>query len=366
MAHKGNGMGYYCNMQDSSRTKSYIDGGWIKHRVTSCQAGTSGQSTTRRTTTKSYKNLGSTRGPAIGYCTVLCQNQWYHIVPLSLEKIWHAIICFDFLRPCVPLSQSFSARTFATRTEDVKHGWHCMWATCACPAAKIWNTEILVHPPPQGHFQHSFPHCSLFISLVWVLAFNPSNGTVQATFFAWGSCSRRATATRCWHSSKNRFKVPKTSVTFPEVHPFPRKKNWKPIKSSNLFILCVSACLLMLLALDLSHPTTPEVTPPNGTPVKKSHPTITGSHPKQVGPPWYTSFICPWNMVSWTREFWVYLWEVWWIVAKMECTFYANPNGTLANPYLWFVHTFDTSKPLFLWGMLYGECFPGTLKWAIK
>ena len=56
-------------------------------------------------------------------------------------------------------------------------------------------------------------------------------------------------------------------------------------------------------ALDLSHPTTPEVTPPNGTPVKKSHPTITGSHPKQVGPPWYTSFIYPWNMHTEFKDF---------------------------------------------------------------
>ncbi len=109
---------------------------------------------------------------------------------------------------------------------------------------------------------------------------------------------------------------------------------------------------IQILALDLSHPTTPEVTPPNGTPAKESHPTITGSHPKQVGPPWYTSFIYPWNMASWTREFWVYLWEVWWIVAKMECTFYVNPNGTLANLHLWFVPTLDTSKLLFLWGVL--------------
>ena len=64
---------------------------------------------------------------------------------------------------------------------------------------------------------------------------------------------------------------------------------------------------------------------------EKSHPTITGSHPKQAGPQRYTSFIYPWNMVSWTREFWVYLWEVRWTVAKMECAFYLYPNGTLSS-----------------------------------
>ena len=115
-----------------------------------------------------------------------------------------------------------------------------------------------------------------------------------------------------------------------------------------LFWMKEGNCSKYILALDLSHPTTPEVAPPNGTPVKKSHRTIAGSHPKQVGPPWYTSFVYPWNRVSWTREIWVYLWEVWWIVAKMECTFYVNPNGTLANRYLWFVPALDTSKFLFL------------------
>ena len=45
------------------------------------------------------------------------------------------------------------------------------------------------------------------------------------------------------------------------------------------------------------------------------------------------------------------------MVAKMECTFYVNPNGTLANLYLWFVPALDTSK-LFS----YGEYFQGILK----
>ncbi len=92
---------------------------------------------------------------------------------------------------------------------------------------------------------------------------------------------------------------------------------------------------IYVLALDLSHPTTPEVTPPNGTLEKKSHPTITGSHPKQVGPPWYTSFIYPWNiwnMVSWTREFWVYLWEVWWIVASITYVIYTYIYILIVGP----------------------------------
>ena len=178
-------------------------------------------------------------------CTIFNCTILHHCTSKKYDMLWYAMTFYAhvFLFLNLSLPEHLQAELKMLNTDGI--AWR-MWATCACPAAKIWNTEILVHPPPQGHFQHSFPHCSLFISLVWVLAFNPSNGTVQATFFAWGSCSRRATATRCWHSSKNRFKVPKTSVTFPEVHPFPRKKNRKPIKSSNLFILCVSACLLML------------------------------------------------------------------------------------------------------------------------
>ena len=43
------------------------------------------------------------------------------------------------------------------------------------------------------------------------------------------------------------------------------------------------------------------------------------------------------------------------MVAKMEWVFYANPNGTLANLHLWFVPTLDTSKLLFLWGILSGH-----------
>jgi len=39
----------------------------------------------------------------------------------------------------------------------------------------------------------------------------------------------------------------------------------------------------------------------------------------------------------------------------MECTFYVYPNGTLANPYLWFVPALDTPKLLFLWGILSGH-----------
>ena len=49
------------------------------------------------------------------------------------------------------------------------------------------------------------------------------------------------------------------------------------------------------------------------------------------------------------------------MVAKMEWTFYANPNGTLGNLHLWFVPTLDTSKLLFLWRIL-----SGYLKRAIK
>ena len=46
------------------------------------------------------------------------------------------------------------------------------------------------------------------------------------------------------------------------------------------------------------------------------------------------------------------------MAVKMESTFYVNRNGTLANPHLWFAPTLDTSKLLFLRGILSGYLKP--------
>ena len=77
----------------------------------------------------------------------------------------------------------------------------------------------------------------------------------------------------------------------------------------------------------------------------------TGSHPKQVGPPWYTSLIYPWNMVSWTREVWVHLWEVWWIGMYSLCQsqWYTSKSLSLVCAYFLISQSFFS----------YGECFMG-------